>query len=281
MNNETANTEMEDGNGEVEAAAAAQRAQEEVENQEAARVACGAAGQAHGCGRGRGRVVLYTVADEREVQRLSQLPRAVVAFWKPAAILRGGRTRGRRRRQRRRCCARRRRESMGWSMPFGLRPSAAGQRLWQAYQAVRPRAHRDMGMFNKKGPFPNEVLEIQIGTARSCVGAIMNNKKDLTPIIMEAVGVAAMEAGAAGGACGRLSFELELARLDFANHNGRTASWARACRSRIWRTCSTRSRAVCSISRWCGRRLEQHDLTTRVKIEVTYNSTSSACTIPE
>ena len=30
--------------------------------------------------------------------------------------------------------------------------------------------------------------------------------------------VAAMEAGAAGGACGRFSFEPELARLDFANH---------------------------------------------------------------
>ena len=92
-----------------------------------------------------------------------------------------------------------------------------------------------------------------------------------------------MEAGAAGGACGRLSFELELARLDFANHNGRTASWARACRSRTWRTCST----VDALAETEYGRLqyfkvvrpEQHDLddlTTRVKIEVTYNGAKIA-----
>ena len=55
-----------------------------------------------------------------------------------------------------------------YGMVHALRPQGKD---WQAYQAVRPRAHLDMGRFDKTGPFPNEVLEIQIGTAHSSVGA--------------------------------------------------------------------------------------------------------------
>ena len=70
-------------------------------------------------------------------------------------------------------------------MVHALRPQG---RDWQAYQAVRPCAHRDVGIFDAKGPFPDMVLEIQIGTQlRRGLGAIMNKQKDLTPIIMEAM----------------------------------------------------------------------------------------------
>ena len=153
-------------------------------------------------------------------------------------------------------------------MVHALRPQGKD---WQAYQAVRPRAHLDMGRFDKTGPFPNEELEIQIGTAHSSVGAIMNNKKDLTPIIMEAV--AAMEAGAVGGACGQFSFEPELARVDFANHKEDCLLGTRVSVEDMADMLDALAETEYGrLQYFKVVRPEQHDLSTRVKIEVMYTT---------
>ena len=62
-----------------------------------------------------------------------------------------------------------------YGMVHALRPQGKD---WQAYQAVRPRAHLDMGRFDKTGPFPNEVLEIQIGTAHSKRRGLLLRRSD-------------------------------------------------------------------------------------------------------
>ena len=189
------------------------------------------------------------VADESEVKRLNLLPRAVMAFRRPVGIegWKDARAMEASSAQMLRSTA-----AGTYGMVHALRPQG---RDWQAYQAVRPRAHVDVGRFDKLGPFPNEVLEIQIGTANSCVGAIMSNKKDLTSVIMEAV--AAMEAGAAGGAGGKFSFEPELARLDFANHKEDCLLGTRVSVEDMADMLDALAEAeygrLCSISRWCGR----------------------------
>ena len=88
------------------------------------------------------------------------------------------------------------------------------RRDWQLMQAVRARGHEAMGIIDHAGPFPDQLVEIHLGTALARVGAVMSYKKDCTPIILEAV--AAMENHSS--AHGQFSFEPDLARLDFANH---------------------------------------------------------------
>ena len=51
-----------------------------------------------------------------------------------------------------------------YGMVHALRPQGKD---WQAYQAVRPRAHHERGRFDEKGPYPNDILEIQIGSGRA------------------------------------------------------------------------------------------------------------------
>ena len=127
--------------------AAIQRAQEEAEK-EAARVAAAQAAAA---------AAAAAVADEREVQRWSQLPRAVVAFRKPAAIegLKNPR-------QMEAATAQVLRSAAAgiYGMVHALRPQPAGQRLAGVpgrTPTCSPRYGHNMGMFDKKGPFPNEV----------------------------------------------------------------------------------------------------------------------------
>ena len=82
MNNDTENTEMEDGNGEAEAARGHPKGPGRGGERGGARVAAAQAAAA---------AAAAAVADESEVKRLSLLPRAVVAFRKPVAP-RGGST---------------------------------------------------------------------------------------------------------------------------------------------------------------------------------------------
>ena len=60
---------------------------------------------------------------------------------------------------------------------YALRPQG---RDWLTYSAVRMRAAEGLGHTDLVGPFPNDILEIQIGTTRVRNGMIANTKKDMS-----------------------------------------------------------------------------------------------------